>query len=300
MQRYLAIALDPIHPGAGGYRLGRVDNTIAREPGSNLPKAPGTGLHGATKAYAAIANARISCAGNRTCHRRNCPICYTFGATEVDDGSATRRSYKGVVRFTDAEIVLFPVSSMYGPVWVTTSALLRENFGLCPPQIDPPVTRDQLITTLSFGERGLNLGGLLFTSGEIRRMPASQLNGRQQVNPPLLWSEFPELKEIQESVVIVDRSLFSQIVNANLEVRTSVVIDPETGAAAEGLLFTYEAIPRAAFLTFSVGIQELNGASRPTSKPPQQVVIEGLRQLGTLGIGGMGTRGFGRLHVLNA
>ena len=27
---YYAIALDPIHVGAGGYRLGRVDNTLVR------------------------------------------------------------------------------------------------------------------------------------------------------------------------------------------------------------------------------------------------------------------------------
>lgn len=298
MQKYLVMALDPIHPGAGGYRLGRVDNTIAREPGSNLPKAPGTGLHGATKAYAAMANDRTSCAGNCTCHKRDCLICYTFGATEVNDGSPTRRSYKGVARFTDAEIVLFPVSSMYGPVWVTTSALLRENFGLCPP---PPVTRDQVITTLPSGERGVNLGGLLFTKNEVKKIEVKDLNGKQQMSPPLLWSEFPELKEIQESVVIVDRSLFGQIVNANLEVRTSVVIDPETGAAQEHLLFTYEAIPRATFLSFGVGIQELNETDRPElTKTPLQVVIEGLKKLGTLGIGGMGTRGFGRLHVLNA
>lgn len=41
-QRYFFVALDPIHIGAGGYRLGRVDMTIVREPGTQLPKIPGT------------------------------------------------------------------------------------------------------------------------------------------------------------------------------------------------------------------------------------------------------------------
>ena len=36
--------LEPVHVGAGGYRLGRVDKTICREPGTNLPKIPGTSL----------------------------------------------------------------------------------------------------------------------------------------------------------------------------------------------------------------------------------------------------------------
>ncbi len=31
-QRFLFLALDPVHVGTGGYRLGRVDMTIAREP----------------------------------------------------------------------------------------------------------------------------------------------------------------------------------------------------------------------------------------------------------------------------
>ena len=40
--RVAYLALDPVHIGSGGYRLGRVDLTIAREPGTNLPKIPGT------------------------------------------------------------------------------------------------------------------------------------------------------------------------------------------------------------------------------------------------------------------
>ena len=29
---YLLLTADPLHVGAGGYRLGRVDNAIVREP----------------------------------------------------------------------------------------------------------------------------------------------------------------------------------------------------------------------------------------------------------------------------
>ncbi len=53
-QRLLFMTLDPVHIGAGGYRLGRVDMTIAREPGTNLPKIPGTSLAGAARSYAAM------------------------------------------------------------------------------------------------------------------------------------------------------------------------------------------------------------------------------------------------------
>ncbi|RME07324.1 MAG: type III-B CRISPR module RAMP protein Cmr4, partial [Bacteroidetes bacterium] len=51
--RYLLVTLDPVHIGTGGYRLGRVDNSIVREPGTRIPKIPGTSLHGAIRSYAA-------------------------------------------------------------------------------------------------------------------------------------------------------------------------------------------------------------------------------------------------------
>ena len=44
-----ALALDPIHVGTGGMRLGRVDLSIVREPGTNIPKIPGTSLAGAAR-----------------------------------------------------------------------------------------------------------------------------------------------------------------------------------------------------------------------------------------------------------
>ena len=50
---YLLMSHDPVHIGAGGYRLGRVDNSIIREPGTRVPKIPGTSLHGAARSYAA-------------------------------------------------------------------------------------------------------------------------------------------------------------------------------------------------------------------------------------------------------
>jgi CRISPR-associated protein Cmr4 len=45
---------------------------------------------------------------------------------------------------------------------------------------------------------------------------------------------------------------FGTLVNDNMEVRTLVSIDPETGAAKDTALFTYEAIPRGALLWFEV------------------------------------------------
>ena len=82
---YLLMTVDPVHIGTGGYRLGRVDNAIVREPGTNLPKIPGTSLSGAIRQYAAYQLGKPACAGQgqkgegKSNHCGQCPVCYTFG-----------------------------------------------------------------------------------------------------------------------------------------------------------------------------------------------------------------------------
>jgi CRISPR-associated protein Cmr4 len=117
---------------------------------------------------------------------------------------------------------------------------------------------------------------------------------------------------------MVSSRLFSEIVNSNLEVRTSVAINPETGAAEGGALFTYEALPRATCLWTEIvednynpeanftettrqfsNNQENNGELlKKPWKRPLDVVRSGLELVEYLGIGGMGTRGFGRMKIL--
>jgi CRISPR-associated protein Cmr4 len=63
--RFLLMTTDPVHVGTGGSRLGRVDNSIVREPGTRLPKIPGTSLSGAIRQYAAYRNGRRECAGQK-------------------------------------------------------------------------------------------------------------------------------------------------------------------------------------------------------------------------------------------
>jgi CRISPR-associated protein Cmr4 len=102
--------------------------------------------------------------------------------------------------------------------------------------------------------------------------------------------------------------MFGHIVNDNLEVRTSVSIDPQTGGAAEKALFTYEALPRASVLYFEVVVSDPKFYKIGNQTPLQnnggkqkviQTIQKGLALFETLGVGGMNTRGMGRLRVLN-
>ena len=66
-------------------------------------------------------------------------------------------------------------------------------------------------------------------------------------------------QQVRDRIVLISDKLFTHVVNSNLEVRTSVSINPETGAAEEGALFTYEAIPRATFLWMDVIVDDHRG-----------------------------------------
>ena len=244
VQKILLMTVDPVHVGTGGYRLGRVDLSIVREPGTRLPKIPGTGVHGAVRQYAAYRYGRTSCAGQKGhCGEPTCPVCYTFGYSKGDAGG-----YSGVVNISDARIFLFPVYSMRGPVWVTTKTIIEEAGFIVETDAgvnDSPAKEPTAYTTMDY-EGSLNLGWLM-------------VNIKKGLKISCNYDEKKELQAVMSNIVLVSDKLFPQIVNSNLEVRTSVSISPDTGAAQEGALFTYEAIPRATFLWLDVVVDDYRG-----------------------------------------
>ena len=293
--RYFALALDPIHVGTGGYRLGRVDMSIVREPGTNVPKIPGTSVAGACRTYATMQKPDRwpHCAGQGQpvkkrqyqghCGDLHCPICVTFGFSRGD------KSFQGLAQFSDARLVLFPVHTLAGPVWVTCPDALRD---WDVAEEEPADGTVRVAQGVKVGDR-LNLGWLMLQKDAEPFPLDGKLNG---VNV-----------EILQRAALVSNKLFSHIVNDNLEVRTSVSIDPSTGAAADGALFTYEALPRASVLAFEVVISDprfykIDGEEPLSNKggkgTVKNTVEDGLRFFEALGVGGMNTRGMGRLRVL--
>jgi CRISPR-associated protein Cmr4 len=251
-----------------------VDNTIVREPATDLPKIPGTSLAGTIRAYTTIALREDAAAepGNMTEEKEKKVserIIRYFGDTDI----------QGMVRFHDAEIVLFPVASIKGTVWITTRRLCEYWMnGKTDDLPGDPGNKACIIKWDGTEKPGkFNLGWLLLETA-----------GESEIDFEFLPSG------IIERIAILPDRLFSGIVNDNLEVRTSVKIDPETGAAEKGALFTYEAIPRGTVLGFKIIVNsrdkdETNGALNSIEKCFPYLEI--------LGVGGMGTRGFGRIQV---
>jgi CRISPR-associated protein Cmr4 len=311
----IGMAVDPIHVGTGGARLGRVDLSIARDPVTRVPKIPGSSLAGVYRSYAAMAqqetdpNRQINhqpkpyypdCAGQGQpdkagkgghCGRADCPICTVFGFARGTGGG-----FAGLAAFGDAHVLLFPVATREGPVWVTCPDALRRIGQEIKGELDDAVYQD------GRGTQPLNLGWLLLE-------PKSALPNRTAW--PTLNKNIPAY--IIQRMVIVSDKLFAHIVNSNLEVRTSVSINPETGAAEEGALFSYEALPRATVLVWDVvckNPQHFQVAGQKVAAQIDGAVIQNCEKvfavvsiahpyLEHLGIGGMGTRGMGRLRVIH-
>lgn len=297
-QRYLLMTTDPVHIGTGGYRLGRVDNSIVREPGTRIPKIPGTSLHGAARSYAAQLYETPEAAGQSQDNVPNPdqnPVCYTFGYIKKTNNGNAVEAYSGVVSIFDAHVLLFPVHSMTGPVWVSTPSRLREA-GFTVGGVPESWDTGKVYLTWQRTDP-LNLGWLMVN-----------IAGQITVTAPDKWNDAERWKAVADHIVVVSEALFSHVVNSNLEVRTSVAIDPERGAAEEGALFTYEAIPRATFLTMEVVLDDYRDTFPKTDKNnslpggtwqgPLDVVKAGLRMIEWLGVGGMGTRGFGRVAIV--
>jgi CRISPR-associated protein Cmr4 len=280
-----------------------------------------------------------SCAGKgggdglEHCGEETCRICTAFGF------SRKQLSFQGLAQFADARILFFPVYSLAGPIWVTCATALA-GAGVAIPGED----LGELDKKLQLAEAALVCGatlpkrinvGWLFLK-EYVEAPAPAVTPpapdpknagewtieRSAGNPEKL-SAIDFIKHITERIVVLSDSHFSLVVEDQLEVRTSVSISPETGAAESGALFTYEAIPRACFLFFDVtdlnpalyrvpvpasaanprqagpASREINyGAGSVETKDIKETVATGLQMTACLGIGGSNTRGMGRLRVM--
>jgi len=288
-------ALDPTHIGAGGYRLGRVDNTVMRDAGSNLPKIPGSSISGACRSAAIYSlpeteRAQAMVYARETLDKQNTerthrggqdPIAKVFGFAEGDEKGT---SQIGMVSFRDAHIFAFPVSTMNGPRWVTTVSRLNE--AGCK-NVPVPKNETEVLTQKQENTSSrLNIGWLLLDT-KAEDIPFPQA---------LLDYDLILMQRIEKALLVVDENLFASIINANLEVRTSVSIDFETGAGVDGALFTYEAVPRGTLYQSAVCFDDDRYPEQASSAP--ELVKKAMTLATQLGLGGMTTRGFGRMQAI--
>jgi len=223
-------------------------------------------------------------------------VCTVFGFAK---GIGSSGGFAGLAAFSDMHVLLFPVASQLGPQWITCPMALRQT-SIAEFSELSDLPEQQVVYRKADGtaaQPSLNLGWLF--------LPVKTD-----------WQQLGEIAQkievlgipgyIISRLGVVSDKLFTHIVNSNLEVRTSVAIDPVTGAAEEGALFTYEAMPRGTVLFgeltcrnpkhFKINQDDVKAVDSP--EKVRDAVTDAHSYLEHLGIGGMGSRGMGRLRVL--
>jgi len=309
-KKYLSIAKEPVYVGTGGYRIGRVDNTIVRDPSTNLPKIPGSTISGNARYYSWLSykaegmeELTLGCSKGKKTNGENacglCPVCLSYGF--INDNGAQ----SGLAYFSDARILFFPVATMIGTVWVTSDEIVKE-------YIDTNGSREVTVSENDFicsnemiklpksnkGKEILNFGWIMLEKKGNKDTNAWRLKKDD------VYEEVVDLKgifdEIKYKLCVVSSKVFQHIVNSNLETRTSVSINPVTGTAESGALFTYEALPRGTVFIFDISYENPKNYGKGNSMEEVIGTVEkGFELFSSLGIGGMGTRGFGKIEIKN-
>ena len=247
----------------------------------------------------------------KTGHCGHCIVCKGFGFSKKN------LSWQGQLFFNDLHIVLFPVFTVKGTKWITTERILKELLseigGINNNSQEGEAIKDsnsqegrknskpiKVFETSNNGKDYINLGWLYLPYEEA----SDDLTKKVELLLDRIKCLIKEIFSIND-IVIVPEHLFAHIVNSNLEVRTSVAIDPVTGAAKESALFTTEAIPRGTVFYGKIYIfdrknfEDLEPKIKPL--PGKGLLKEALKDSShyyeSLGIGGMTTRGFGRLKI---
>ncbi len=306
--QFLGLAVDPIHIGTGSERIGRVDMTIVRDPATNVPFVPGSGISGAMKFYADTDLRERGmktniCASDKGSDRENahnqhsCPICCAFGFTppSEEDGA----SAKGILDFEDALILAYPVPTVDGPVWLTTKPRLKDYLDLTDGEdIDKDgyqTLRDSTVQPISTTlPHSLNFGWVVLPHV-----------GNAGIAVEDLKAAAPLSTNVARRTAVVPEWLFSHFVNDHLDIRTSVVMNPDTGSAKKGGLFTYEAIARGTIFAFSITDHDYGRLWQAVQNSHDNIPATAMalleqhafNGLAHVGLGGMTTRGFGRLAV---
>ena len=221
-------------------------------------------------------------------HCGSCIVCKSFGYSKQGD------SWQGVLFFSDFNILLFPVYPRRGVKWITSSRILQDA-GLLAEKSDAEMPPEDMVVCHEQPDKK--------TNGWIN---LGWLNLPYTVNKDIIeginLSPLSSFKIQHKDIYVVSDSLVSQIINSNLEVRTSVSIDPLTGAAKKKALFTSEAIPRATVFYGNIRILDksmfINKQNRlPSTSEITSALTASKHFYETMGIGGMTTRGFGRLRI---
>lgn len=237
----------PLHVGSGAG-LGAIDLPIQRERMSDLPVAPGSGLKGAL----------------REGFRRTANEVDLFGPEPPKKGTETSEpDHAGALVLTDARLLLFPIRTVYGGwAWATCPMILErlardlEIAGTSRPTwaaLDPG---RESTNALIFDDKpavapdgkNLLLEDTLYNAKRAPLPAGAALVEFFSKALPSAPSYEPTKKRLASQLVLLTDEELRHWARRGTEVTTRVRIDDDTGAVAQGALWTEESLPAESLL----------------------------------------------------
>lgn len=247
----------PLHAGVGFVTTGPVDLPIQRDGTTEHPLIRASSLKGAFRALA----------------RTMAPpeeVVAVFGPEPAegteDEKPADDEMFSGALVLGDARLVLFPLRSLLGVfAWVTSADVLSRmqrdavarGLSLAMPPVVPPPDGTAWVPPKS---RVVN---------EQSQLVLEEFTFEARPVRPLLdmgrWFSsaiFPQddaysywTRKVQTDLVVAPEEAFRHFVTTRTEIIHRIRIDPETGTAAKGALWTEEFLPPDSVLYCPVTVQ---------------------------------------------
>lgn len=286
----------PLHIG-DETKSGATDRPLLREKHTSMPIVPGPTLK------AVFADAWTEPAPVAT--PQSDEAIWLFGP------SATSETNPGVLSFCDAVLLAFPVRSARGGFgWITSPQVLQRAardgviaLSLLPET--PPADDQAFFARLPLGREAGQPPNVQtrIVLEEYTFVRASDLPAGLAQALAGMFPGDPIWKEIASRLVIVSNSTMSFFTQAACEVIRRMRVDPVTGTAAPGPVFSQENVPSEAMFYAVVACAAENDPARKPEhqRTPQDAARRFTHKLQSLGpvfqIGGSGSVGQGLCSV---
>ncbi len=298
---YLLHALSPLHVGTG-QSVGVIDLPLARMKATGIPFVPGSSLKGVLRE---LRRPREEAGDAKNLHDA------VFGPRRLTAGPAGDEpgDYAGALVVGDARLLALPVRSFVGTFALVTSPLL-----LALARRDLGETAGAWPKVAPLGRLGARVASVKGNSVVYGAGTPSARVYLEDLDLPVepnddaalgAWAQglgglLPEAERelLAERLVLVDDETMSFLWETATQVDTRVSIDPVTGTAAPGQLWTEESLPAETLL---VGVLGATGTfnKAPRKLTAEEVLGEALGGEGTvLQLGGKATVGRGRCRLL--
>lgn len=276
-------ALSRLHSGTG-QGVGSIDLPIARERATNLPFVPGSSIKGCLRD------------GLKLDDKTTIAI---FGPKRGTDASL----HSGVLRCSDARLLLLPVRSLAATfVWATSPFILhrfRRDAEAAGLGALPAVPR------LDDGQARLAAKDALVKIGTEEKLVLEELDFKATVaDEALQWStwigerlfstaDVAWREELKKRFAIIDDKSFDHLAEFATEINAHIAIDAAKGTVEPGALWYQESLPAETVLSMILEAENARDGSLAASQ-----ILDKIPPTSSVQFGGKATTGEGVVRLV--